>query len=315
VKIALAINPTSGRGRGLHAGLEAATALRAAGVEVQELVGQDGEELRALVASALEAGVDGLVVTGGDGMVHLGVTALAGSRTPLGVVAAGTGNDIARALGLPVGDAVAAAEAVVRGLTDGTQRRRIDAVRVTTPGRVQRPVWFAGVLCAGFDAIVNERANGWHRPAGRAKYVLAVLRELPVLRPRNYRVDLDPGPGQGGETVVTGAMLVAVANGPSYGGGMFVCPDARMDDGLLDVLLVKPLSRTRFLRVFPKVFTGKHVTHPNVRITRARRVTVQAAGIVAYADGERIAGLPVTCECVPGAIEMLGARAPGGGAE
>jgi diacylglycerol kinase (ATP) len=327
MKIALAINPTSGRGWGARLGQEAAATLRAGGLEVKELIARDEEQLRSLVRSALKKGVDALVVVGGDGMVHLGVTAVALSDVPLGIVAAGTGNDIARALGLPIRDAPAAARAVLAGLApapgpDGPEpsagdgpvtahphRRRIDAVRVGTPGRVSPDTWYAGVLCAGFDAIVNERANGWRHPSGRVKYVLATLRELPVFRSRNYRVDLD------GEPVVTGAVLVAVANGPSYGGGMFVCPDASMDDGLLDVLLVKPLSRTRFLRVFPQVFKGTHVTHPNVLIRRARTVRVQSAGIVGYADGERIAALPLTCECVPGAVEVLGARARGSVAE
>ncbi len=240
-------------------------------------------------------------------MVQLTVSEVAGRGTPLGLIPAGTGNDVARALGLPIGDPAAAAAVVVRGLSDPAHRRWIDAVRVTPAGGEpppdagpdDQPRWFAGVLGAGFDALVNERANQWRRPRGRSRYVLAMLRELPVFRPRTYTLDLD------GERWVSAAMLVAVANGPSYGGGMRVCPDAELDDGRLDVMVVEPLSRTRLLTIFPRVYSGTHVTDRRVIIRRARTVTVDAPGIVAYADGERIGALPLTCEVVPAAVQML----------
>jgi diacylglycerol kinase (ATP) len=159
--------------------------------------------------------------------------------------------------------------------------------------------WFAGVLGAGFDAIVNERANGWRWPRGRSKYVLAMLRELPVFRPRAYTIELD------GEVWSTPAMLVAVGNGPSYGGGMRVTPDAHLDDGLLDVMVVEPVSRPEFLRIFPRVYAGTHVDHPAVTIRRARSVTVAAPGIVGYGDGERFGPLPMTMTAVPRALSVL----------
>ena len=159
--------------------------------------------------------------------------------------------------------------------------------------------WFAGVLGAGFDALVNERANGWRWPRGHLRYDLAILRELPVLRPRDYIIELD------GQIWDTAAVMVVIANGPAYGGGMRICPQAVMDDGLLDVLVVAPLSRTAFLRIYPSVYRGTHVQDPRVTVRRARRVSLQAAGIVTYADGERLAPLPITVEAVPGALRVL----------
>ena len=156
-------------------------------------------------------------------------------------------------------DAAAAAEAV--GLALATDARQVvDAARCAwrEPDGSPAGRWFVGVLGAGFDAIVNERANRWRWPRGRAKYVAAMLRELPVFRPRAYTIDLD------GEVWSTAAMLVAVGNGPSYGGGMRVTPDARLDDGLLDVMVVEPISRAEFVRIFPKVYAGTHVDHPAV---------------------------------------------------
>ena len=292
--VGLAVNPTSGKGRGAAHADAAQRVLTAGGLDVVRLEGTDAADLAAKVRAA-RPDLGALVVVGGDGMVHLGVNAVAGTGTPLGVVAAGTGNDVARGLGLPVHDPDAAAHVVLDALAIGGTRT-IDAARVTGGDDLR---WFAGVLGVGFDAIVNERANAMRWPKGRRRYDLAIARELPVFRPRPYRLRLDD------ETIETAAMLVAIANGPSYGGGMMVCPDAQFDDGLLDVLVVEPVSRIEFLRIFPKVFSGTHVTHPKVTIHRAARVDVASPGIVGYGDGERMQPLPVTVEAVPAALRLL----------
>lgn len=292
-RLGIIVNPTSGKNTGARIGLEALTLLRAAGVEVVDLSAADAlgatERGRAAIA---DRAVDAVVVAGGDGMVHLGANLCAGTEVPLGIIAAGTGNDVARELGLPVRDAAKAVERLLAGNT-----RRIDAARTVTASGESR--WFLGVLAAGFDAVVNERANTWRWPKGRARYNLAILRELPVFRAIPYRLVLD------GEEVRTDAMLVAVGNGPSYGGGMKVTPDALFDDGLLDVLVLHRVSTPEFLRVFPSVFKGAHTAHPAVEVLRARSVRLEATGIVAYADGERFGPLPMTVEAVPGALTVL----------
>lgn len=296
----LAVNPTAGSGRGRTAGAVAAARLAAGGARVVDLGGRTLAELVRRAQDAL-GGLDALVVVGGDGMVHTGVNLVAGTATPLGIVPAGTGNDVARALDLPLADPAAATDRAVAALT-GSAVRVVDAVRVT--GDDGLPCrWFAGVLGAGFDAVVNERANGWSWPRGRARYTLAVARELPVFRQRRYTVELD------GAAWEVSAMLVAVANAASYGGGMRVAPHAVMDDGLLDVVVAGPISRTVFVRVFPSVFSGGHLDHPAVTVRRARRVRVAThpddPPVIAYADGERIAALPLLMEVVPGALHLL----------
>lgn len=301
-RVALVVNPTSGRGRGAVVGMDVAAHLRRRGHVVEDLTSGSAVEALGRARAAVAAGTDALVVVGGDGMVHLGAGAVAGSSVPLGVAAAGSGNDVARALGLPLLDAQASADVVHAGLVDGA-RRTVDAVRYEADGSAG---WFVGVLGAGFDALVNERANRWTRPRGRLRYDLAIVRELPLFRPRRYRLCLD-----GEERDVT-AVLLAVANGPSYGGGMRIAPDARVDDGLLDVVVCGPISRLELVRLYPSVFSGGHVDHPAVTVTRARHVVVDAPGIVGYADGERIAALPLTCEVVPGALDVL---APSGAAD
>ena len=233
-RIGMVINPTAGKNTGARIGREAATLLVAAGHEVVDLSAMDGphalERGRAAIA---DRAVDCIVVAGGDGMVHLGVNLVAGTDIPLGIIASGTGNDNARELGLPVRDAAKAVERVTHGAT-----RRIDAIRHTTPRGEER--WFVGVLAAGFDAVVNERANQWQWPRGPMRYNLAIMRELPVFRAIPYVLDLD------GTRMETEAMLVAVGNGPAYGGGMRVTPDAAFDDGLLDVLVLHRISTPAF---------------------------------------------------------------------
>ncbi|WP_429388997.1 diacylglycerol/lipid kinase family protein [Paenarthrobacter sp. TE4293] len=294
-KIALAINPAASFGRTRNAGDHAAAQFRAAGRDVLVLEADAYDALRRLVDQALaDPTVDALVVVGGDGMVHLGVNALAGLEIPLGIVPSGTGNDVARLLDLPRHDTAAACRRILAAMVSGG--RTIDAGKVTAEGRTTR---FAGVLSAGFDAAVNERANSWRWPRGKSRYNLAMLKELGSFRPINYTVTADD------VTWSQPALLMSVANGQFIGGGMRITPDASPDDGLLDLLVVKPLSRLRFLAVFPRVFAGKHTSHPAVEIRRVRKVRLEAPGVVAYADGERIARLPVEVGIVPGGLRVL----------
>jgi len=291
-RVALIVNPTSGKGVGRQIGDETSRLLREAGHDVVDVSGSDYQQARARAGEAVSAGVDTVLVVGGDGMVHLGVNLCAGTSSRLAVVAAGTGNDFARNLGLPVRDARAAVALLTRGRT-----REIDLGRVTHG--VAGEKWFGGVLGAGFDAVVNARAQRMTWPRGQMRYNFAVLRELPVFRPIPYAVELD------GRRLETRAMLVAVANTTSFGGGMRVCPDADVTDGLFDVMIVHALSIPSFLRVFPKVYSGTHTTHPAVEIHRARRVRLEASGIHSQADGETFADLPIDAEVVRGALHVV----------
>lgn len=294
-RIVVAINPQASFGRSRAVGPAVVHTLRAAGYEVISLTQPDFEQLMVAAAAALAKKADALVVVGGDGMVNLGVNLVAGTNTPLGIVPSGTGNDMSRGLGIPVGNTEQATEALLAALS--APPRVIDAGLVTTGDGTK--MWFAGILSAGFDAIVNERANLMRWPRGPQRYNLALLRELAMLKPVHYRLTID------GVRSETHAVLVAVANNISFGGGMKITPAAKIDDGLLDVFIVQPLSRIAFLRIFPRVFKGTHVTDVRVSIQRARHVSVDANSIVAYADGERVGALPVTVEVRPGALRVL----------
>ena len=288
-RLALLVNPTSGKGRGGRLLDPVAERLRRSGVDVDVVVGRDADEAFDRVRNRVAEGVDGLVAVGGDGLVNVALQVVAGTDVPLGIVPAGTGNDIARALGLALDDPVAAVDLAARGHT-----RAIDLGRAN--GR-----WFAGVLGSGFDSMVNERANRMSWPNGRSRYNLAILAELRTFRPVPYTLEHD------GESWQTKAMLVAVGNGPSYGGGMRVCPDAQLDDGLLDITVLGPISKPEFLRVFPTVYKGTHVNHPAVTVRRARQVALRSLGVTAYADGERVSVLPVHVEAMPDALRVFAA--------
>lgn len=299
-RLLVAVNAASGGGRGRTVGDRATALLREAGHQVRRVDPVDGRAMEGVLRDAVaRQATDAVVVVGGDGTLHSAVNALAQTSVPLGIVAAGTGNDVARCLGLPYDDTDAAIAHLVRALAEETPRvRAIDAVRVST-GR-----WFVGMLSAGFDAFVNERANRMTRLSGTPRYVAAVLLEVMRLHARRYRVTIDR------DTRHLDAVLVTVGNTASIGGGMRLAPDAVVDDGLLDVLVATPLSRFELLRLFPRVFRGTHVTDDHVTIVRGRVITIdvddRGPAPVSYADGERFGPLPVTLEVVPGALHVLG---------
>jgi diacylglycerol kinase (ATP) len=292
-EITLFVNPTAGRGRGARAAQPAAAAFRDAGFTVRTVLGTDAEDALARARAAVADGTGALVAVGGDGMANLALQAVAGTRTPLGLVAVGTGNDLARALGLPVRDPAAAGRVIAEGLK-GARLRDIDLGRVGDR-------WFGTVLASGFDSRVNDRGNRMRRPSGRLKYDLAMLAELAAFRPFPYRVTLD-----GGEVREFEATLVAVGNGPSYGGGMRICPGADLTDGLFDITIVGDCSRATLLRVFPSVYRGGHVGHPKVAVVRAVQVEIAAQDITGYADGEPLGPLPLIARCIPGAVRVVG---------
>ncbi|MFJ8165978.1 diacylglycerol kinase [Streptomyces sp. NPDC096136] len=291
-EITLFVNPTAGRGRGAHAAQPAASALRDAGFSVRTVVGTDGADALARLRAAVREGTGAVIAVGGDGLVSLALQALAGSLVPLGVVAAGTGNDFARSLGLPVREPARAGRLAAEGLKEG-RIREIDLGRVGD-------TWYGTVLCSGFDSRVNDRGNRMRLPLGRFKYDLAVLAELAAFRPLPYRITLDDGP-----VIETEATLVAVGNGSSYGGGMRICADAEPDDGLFDVTVVGDCSRATLLKVFPQVYKGTHLSHPAVTVHRAAKVALEAPDLTAYADGEPLGPLPLAAECVPGALRLI----------
>jgi diacylglycerol kinase (ATP) len=292
VHVALVVNPESGRRRASAIAERAAVRLAAADHAVQLVEGADAESSHRLAVEAIAAGVDALVVVGGDGAVHDVLDLVADTDVLFGLLPAGTGNDTARSLGIPTKDADAAVDVLLAGHVRAVDLARAGDTHVAT------------VIASGFDSRVNERANAMTWPRGAMRYNLAIVAELRTFEPLPFTLTLD------GRTLEREAMLVAVGNGPSFGGGLRICEGAVVDDGLLDVVVINPVSTTKLMRVFPQLYRGTHVRLPEFERHLVSEVTLSSPGIVAYGDGERLGPLPLTAQVRPGALRVLAPPPP-----
>jgi diacylglycerol kinase (ATP) len=279
----IAINPTSGHGRGAELGERVISFFASKGLPYQVFSAPSANELRRDMESHLNnQRCEGIISVGGDGLAHLVLQIAVPRNLPFAIVPAGTGNDIVRSLGFSLTEIERYLEQVI-----STAPRSIDLGNVDSE-------WFAAILSTGFDSVVNERANALAWPRGPQRYNVAIALELPKFKPLEYHITTDS------EEFSIEAMLIAIGNGRSYGGGMLVCPQAQINDGLFDVMILEPVSKFEFLKVFPKVFSGSHITHPAVRTFRTKKISL-IADAIAYADGERIGPAPISAECVSNA--------------
>jgi YegS/Rv2252/BmrU family lipid kinase len=278
----LIVNPVAGGGRGrrtweqvsaeVHAQVECA---------MTERVGHGAE----LASEAVREGRPRVIALGGDGTVNEVASALAGTDVALGVVPAGTGNDFATQLGVPA-EPVAAVRLALEG--------SISSVDIGEFRTRQRHGFFANVAGFGFDAAVAQHIHTatYRGPfSGTLPYVMGVLTMLWSFRPCALEIEMD------GRAMRRTALLAAVANGPCYGGGMRIAPDAVCDDGLFDVCLVGDLSRFDVLKTLPRMYSGGHRTHPKVEFFRCRELRATVVGsreIACQADGELVGGLPAS---------------------
>jgi len=222
--------------------------------------------------------VENVIAIGGDGLVHLCIQYLANSHRGFAVIPAGTGNDFARTTGVHRLDLVKIFDLIIH-----TTPKAIDLGCIKIQDKTE---WFVQVLSTGFDSNVNQLANKIRFVKGRIKYTIAMILVLAKFKPINYSLEID------GESSDVKSMLLSVANGGNYGGGMKICPTANNTDGRLNLISIDPVSRFTLLRIFPKVFRGTHVNHPKVKSYTGKRIKLSGATL-AYADGEHISGLPI----------------------
>ncbi len=281
----IVINPVAGRGQGAISGAKVCSILKNEKIPYEIISGttaiSTSDRLRLFLERS--AGIEGIIAVGGDGLVHLVLQQIASKSIPFLVIPAGTGNDFARTLGWLPNESNFERNLLTKALNE--QPTYIDLGLVDSE-------WFGAILSTGFDSIVNEKANAMKWPKGPMKYNVAMLQEIIKFRPRRYSITLKD------QHIDTEAMLIAIGNGRSYGGGMKVCPDASLKDGLFDIMILKPISTVEFLKVFPKVYRGSHTDHYAVEFYRSSRIQIEAEA-VAYADGEKIGSLPIVAECVP----------------
>jgi YegS/Rv2252/BmrU family lipid kinase len=284
--LVLLVNPSSAGGGALKLlpGIESALDERHA-------------EFRVLRTRSLEHGVDAAlraveagevpVVVSGDGLIGAVGGAMAGAETPLGIIPGGRGNDLARVLGIP-DEPEPAVEVIVAG-----HSRLIDVGEAN--GRR-----FLGIVSVGFDSEANRVANETQLFRGSLVYAYAALRTLIGWKPARFTVRVDEE-----RTRFTG-YSVSVANSRAFGGGMFVAPDAELDDGLFDVVMVGEGGKLRFVGNLPKVFKGTHIELEQVRVFRAPHLELSASRpIPVYADGEHLTDLPAALRVLPRALSVI----------
>ena len=303
VPVCLLVNPAAGGGRAGRLAPEAERALRAHGLTVRREDTRDLEHARALAAAAAGAG-ETVVALSGDGMVGAIADALRSlPGAVLGVIPGGRGNDMARVLGIP-DDRDAAAAIVAAGHTRAVDLGLVQSdepARAGSTGPGARA--FVGIASAGFDSDANRIANEAPSWLGGLVYVYGALGALISWRPARFEIELDPP----GERHAFTAFTVGACNSKTYGGGMRAAPDALLDDGLLEVVVLENVGKLAFVtRILPKVFKGTHVREPGVHVFRAREIALSAdRRFTMYADGDPIGELPLRVRALPGAITML----------
>ena len=285
--VSLIVNPAAGGGHAAKVQPQVERALASLGMTFHSAQTRDIEHARVLARAAAAAG-EVAVTLGGDGLVGAVAGEMEKMGGILGILPGGRGNDLARVLGIP-----ADPDAACRVLAAG-HHRAMDIGSVD--GR-----WFVGIASAGFDSDANRIANATTLIRGNAVYAYAALRALAAWTPARFDLELD-----GRERLSYMGYSVVCANSKAYGGGMFVAPDAELDDGLLDIVMTGRVSKRRFLLNLPKVFEGEHVNEAGVAVRRAAEVHVAAdRPFTMYADGDPIAELPVTVRVHHRALRVI----------
>jgi YegS/Rv2252/BmrU family lipid kinase len=308
--LCLIVNPAAGGGRAGRTAPEAERALRERGQEVRRADTRDLDHARELATEAAGRG-ETIVALGGDGLI--GAIADALRHAPgavLGVIAGGRGNDLARVLGIPEDPGQAAAviaagntRPVDLGLVEGEPPATLGPGTAGATGTASGGRAFVGIASAGFDSDANRIANEAPARLGGLVYVYGALRALAAWRPARMELELDPP----GERHSFSAFSIGACNSKAYGGGMLAAPDALLDDGLLEVVVVESRSKLAFLtRILPRMFNGTHVHEPGVHVFRAHTLSLSAdRPFTMYADGDPIAELPVRVRALKGAVTML----------
>jgi len=275
------VNPKAGMGAAASLATRIVGFLQSNEISYRMISPNSAAETKSLVRESLRNGeAHRLISVGGDGLFHLLLQLAIEFKVPLAVAPGGTGNDFYRTL----------------GWFDHELTNYLDHLVSAEPTLVDVGVvdgeYFGAVLSSGFDSVVNERANTLKWPKGPAKYNAAIALEFPKFKPIEFKIFADE------QVLEVEAMLIAIGNGRSYGGGMQVCPNADLQDGLFDIMILHPVSKLEFIKVFPTVYKGTHIEHPQVEVIRAKQVRIESSAI-AYADGERIGQLPVQVESLP----------------
>jgi diacylglycerol kinase (ATP) len=284
--IRLIVNPTSGRGRGAKVAEHVSRILKVRGVAHELCLSATSEEPAQLAQAAIRDHCQRVVTIGGDGLVHQVANVLVGTDVTLGIVPAGTGNDFARGLGLPL-DVEKAVDVIVDGV-----EKRVDVGQANDR-------YFFSIAVLGLAAAVNRRANQFKRFRVNALYTAVTIASVFLDRPQRFTIQYD------GQTRECYSWLIAIGNTWSSARGMALVPAAQPDDGILDLCIVNGMGKFELLYTFPRVFAGRHIYATGIETLRGREITVSAESLHEFfADGEYVGRLPVTFRAVPQALKV-----------
>lgn len=282
----LLVNPSAGNGRAAKLLEGARAALRDGGVEHRLVLTENIAHGRSEARAAAERG-DNVIVMSGDGLIGQVGGELAGTNVAMGIIPGGRGNDFARVIGIP-SDVEEAAGLIAAGATTQVDVGEVNGAR------------FLCIASCGFDSEANRIANETRRFKGPLVYAYAALRALAAWKPATFELTAD------GERFRVTGYTVAAANSKAYGGGMFIAPDAELDDGLLDVVTIAAVSKLRFVKGLPDVFRGKHVHKSEVSVRCCAELVIEAdRPFSVFADGDPVAELPATLRVLPGALRVI----------
>jgi len=289
MKTLIILNPVSAKGRAMEFRKEIESEFKKLKLDYQIHISKSLQDMMNATKKNLKNGFTNFIGVGGDGTIHYMANILAGTDKNLGVIPTGSGNDIAVNLGLP-SDIKSCCRIIKKGAT-----KRLDL------GLINDKYYYLCIAGSGFDSQVNDLANNTRLPVkGPAKYSYSVYKTLITFKSKKFFIDYDNN-----QREIFGMMITA-SNMPSYGGGMRITPDADPEDGLFDICIIKRMSKLHFIKVFPKVYEGKHIEDSNVEIFRTSYLKLDSEyRFSVFADGEYICKLPAIFKVVPKKLNFI----------
>jgi len=289
MKTLIILNPVSAKGRAMEFRKEIESEFKKLKLDYQIHISKSLQDMMNATKKNLKNGFTNFIGVGGDGTIHYMANILAGTDKNLGVIPTGSGNDIAVNLGLP-SDIKSCCRIIKKGAT-----KRLDL------GLINDKYYYLCIAGSGFDSQVNDLANNTRLPVkGPAKYSYSVYKTLITFKSKKFFMDYDNNQRE------FFGMMITASNMPSYGGGMRITPDADPEDGLLDICIIKRMSKLHFVKVFPKVYEGKHIEDSNVEIFRTSYLKLDSEyRFSVFADGEYICKLPASFKMVPKKLNFI----------
>lgn len=283
------LNPAAARGKTLKIREQIEAELKENDIDYELYISKSAEDIFSVTRQNITKDYSNFVGIGGDGTIHYIANALAGTNKNLGYIPVGSGNDIAKNLGIPL-DIEKACEVIKKART-----KKIDL------GLINDKYYYLCIAGAGFDSEVTRLANETRLPVkGPLKYTYAVYKTLITFRPKIFHIEYDHNQRQ------MELMMMVASNMQAYGGGMKITPDADPCDGKLDICIIKKMTKIHFVKAFPRVFDGKHIGDPNIEIFKADTLKIECDRKAdVFADGEYICSLPVSFKVMPKSLNFI----------